>query len=99
MTEFECASRDKKMAQADAYDFYMTKDHLEPFVNPLHDAPFIEEIEGSYGTLWQFKRHVSTWTFGLSKFRNYVYLRYRAQGENLYHVWNLGEKVTMIEDH
>jgi len=28
-----------------------------------------------------------------------MYLRYRAQGQQLYHVWNLNEKVTLIEDH
>jgi len=99
MIKFGYASREYKMAEADDHQYYNTKDHLEPFVNPLQDAPFIEEIKGSYGTHWQFKGHVSTWTFGLSKFKNYVYLRYRAQGENLYHVRNINEKVTMIEDH
>jgi len=40
------------MAEADDYDYNLTKDHLKPFVNPLQDAPFIDEMEDSYGSLW-----------------------------------------------
>jgi len=68
------------MAEVDDYDYNLTKDHLEPFVNPLKDKSFIDEMEDNYGRYWQFKDHVSTWTFGLSKYKNFVYLRYRAQG-------------------
>jgi len=54
------------MTEADDYQYYNTKDHLERFVNPLKDEPFIDEMAETYGTLWQFKAHISTWTFGLS---------------------------------
>jgi len=81
MIEFGCASGIFKMEATDDYIYYNTKDHLELFVNPLKDEPFIDEMVGTYGKLWKFKGHIGTWTFGLSKFRNYVFLRYRTQRE------------------
>jgi len=66
------------MAEVDDYDYNLIKDHLEPFVNPLKNKPFIDEMEDNYGSLWQFKEHISIWTFGLNKYKNFVCLRYRA---------------------
>ena len=53
----------------------------------------------SYGALWQFKEHVATWSFGVNRWKDYVYLRYRPMGETTYLPWNLKEKVVLIEDH
>ena len=63
------------------YDYGVTQHHLEPFVNPRGDEPFIEEMADSYGALWQFKEHVATWSFGVNRWKDYVYLRYRPIGE------------------
>ncbi len=87
------------MADADTYDYSATKHHLQPFVNPLKDQPFIEEMQDTYGELWEFKDHIHTWIFGVSRWKNFVYLRYRVQGKTTYLAWNLKEKVAIIESH
>ena len=56
-------------------------------------------MQSNYGSLWQFKDCVSAWTFGFSRFKNYVYLRHREQGSSNFLVWNNNEKVTFIELH
>jgi len=38
------------MVEADDYDYTLTKDHLEPFINPMQDEPFIGEMEDNYGS-------------------------------------------------
>jgi hypothetical protein len=83
----------------DEYDYSLTQPHLQLFVNPLNDEPFIAEMEDTFGTLWEFKEHVSNWSFGVNRWRNYVYLRYRVRGKTNYLPWNPKEKVTLIEDH
>jgi hypothetical protein len=88
-----------KMELDDNYDYSVTKLHLNPFLNPLNDEPFISEMEDTYGTLWEFKDHISTWSFGVNRWKNYVYLRYRVQGKTNYLPWNINEKVTLIEEH
>ena len=40
-----------------------------------------------------------SWTFGVNRFKNYVFLRYRVQGTTTYMPWNIKEKVTLIEEH
>ena len=87
------------MEATDNYDYSLTSHHLKPFVNPFHDEPFIAEMEDTYGTLWEFKEHIHTWSFGENRFKSYVYLHYRVLGTNTYMPWNLNEKVTLIKEH
>ena len=86
------------MASAEPYDYSATAHLLVPFVNPFKDEPFIKECAETYGDLWQFKEEIVTWTFGVNRWRNYVTLRYRPQGHQLYMNWNNKEKICMIED-
>ncbi len=65
----------------------------------MNDEPFIDEMVDNYEILWEFKDHISTWTFGVNHWKNYIYLRYRIQGKTNYLRWNMKEKVTVIEDH
>lgn len=88
-----------KMDTADGYDYSVTKHHLQPFINPLQDKPFIDEMEDTYDTLWEFRDHISTWSFGINRWKNYVFLRYRVHGKTNYLLWNMNEKVMVIEDH
>jgi len=48
------------MAKVDDYDYNLSKDHLEPFVIPLKDESFIDEMEDSYGSPLQYNDYVST---------------------------------------
>ena len=87
------------MERSDNHDYGITKPHLQLFVNPQKNDPLIADMEHAYRTLWEFKEHISTWSFGVNRWKNYVYLRYRFQGKTTYLPWNLNEKVTLIEDH
>ena len=87
------------MERSDKYDYGLTKPHLQLFVNPQKNDPLIAKMEHAYGTLWDFKEHISTWSFGVNWWKNYVYLRYRIQRKMTYLPWNINEKVTLIEDH
>jgi len=48
------------MAQDKGYDYTTTKNHLESFINPVLHKPFFEEMEETYGTLWEFKGHIAS---------------------------------------
>jgi hypothetical protein len=48
------------MENTDNYDYSVTQHHLQPFENPLKDIPFLEEMEDTYGQLWEFKEHIRT---------------------------------------
>lgn len=87
------------MDTEDRYDYSVSKHHLQPFRNPRKDDPFIDEMEDTYGTLWEFRDHITSWSFGVNRWKNFVYLRYRVQGRTNYLPWNMNEKVTVIEDH
>ena len=87
------------MELTDGYDYFLTGHHLKPFMNPLKDAPFIGEMEDTYGMLWEFKEHIASWSFGVKCFKNYVFLRYRVQGTTRYMPWIIKEKVMLIEEH
>jgi hypothetical protein len=87
------------MAQEGEYDYSKTKHHMEPFINPFLNKPFFEEMEETYGALWEFKEHIATWSFGVNRWKDFVYLRYRVHGKEAYLPWNMNEKVTVIEDH
>src|SRR5579875_2234535 len=87
------------MAASSTYDYTATAANLKPFVNPLTGTPFFTDLEATYGQLWEFKEHVANWSFGANRFKNYVYLRFRVQGKNPFHNWNLNEKVCLIEEH
>lgn len=87
------------MENTDNYDYSATERHLQPFNNPLKEVPFIEEMQDSYGKLWEFRDHIHTWSFGVNRFKNFVYLRYRVAGKTTYLPWNMNEKVAVIEHH
>lgn len=83
----------------DNYDYNGTIHFIEPFVNPLGETPFIEEMESNYGTLWQFKDCVKAWSFGVSRFKKYVYLRHCEQNSTHFLNWNTNEKFSLLENH
>ena len=85
------------MEDEDTYDYSATAPHLTPFEYPVTDEPFITEMPENYGKLWEFKDHIHTWSFGVNRFKNYVFLRYRAAGRTNYLQWNVHEKVSIIE--
>ena len=62
------------MEPSDDYDYSGTSHHLNPFINPFNDEPFFGDMEHTYGTMWEFKDHISSWSFGVNRWRNYVYL-------------------------
>ena len=97
--ESSIGSQNSRMAEKDAYDYSVTKHHLQPFVNPLTSQPFFEEMAETYGDLWEFRPHIPTWTFGVSRWKNFVFIRYREERSNTYLPWNLKEKVAIIESH
>ena len=49
--------------------------------------------------MWQFKVCVADFTFGVSRFKNYVFLKHREQNSNTFLNWNTDEKVSLIENH
>lgn len=87
------------MDPEDAYDYSLTKPHMEPFSNPIKDGPFITKMEDSYGELFQLKSHIESWSFGVSRWKDYVFLWYKVKGQLGYLVWNLNEKVMFIDAH
>lgn len=87
------------MAESENYDYSSTTPFMEPFQNPLGETPFIYDMPSNYGSLWQFKDCVAAWTFGFSRFKNYVYLRHREHNSPNFLVWNNNEKVMFIEQH
>jgi len=87
------------MADDMEYSYSATKHHMEPFVNLNERKAFISEMEATFGKLWLFKPHINSWSFGVSHWKNYVYLRYRIQGTTQYLPWNVKEKVILINDY
>ena len=65
------------MAGTQSYDYSKTELHIEPFVYAVPSTSFIEEDAESYGDLWRFKQHITDWTFGISKQKGYVFLKYK----------------------
>lgn len=68
------------MAGESGYDYGGTLEHLEPFVESFEGERFSEN-QDHYGDLWVFKDHIVGWSFGVHKWKNYVYLRYRVRGQ------------------
>ena len=68
------------MAEEENYDYTITEMFLENFQNPLGDEPFIEEGAESFGKLFQFKEAVTHWTFGVNKYKNFVFLPELSNG-------------------
>jgi uncharacterized protein (DUF736 family) len=66
----------KTLIQTDGNDYFVTKLHLKPFVKPLNNKPFIGEMEDTYKMLWEFKDHINTWSFGVNRWKNELYLQY-----------------------
>jgi hypothetical protein len=88
------------MAQVDTYDYSSTLPYMEPFQNPFESEPFIPpEMESTHGTLWKFKDCVEAWTFGVSHFKKYVYLKHLEKGGPGFLVWNNNEKVTIVDSY
>jgi hypothetical protein len=86
------------MAQPDGYDYSSTTLYMELFENPFKTEPFIPlELKSSHGSLWKFKDCVEAWTFGVSQFRKYVYLRHRKKGCPAFLVWNKNQKVIIVD--
>ena len=59
----------------------------------------MEEDADSYGDLWQFKQHITQYTFGIAKQKGYVFLKYKIEDIPQFYIWNIKEKVESIEDH
>lgn len=88
-----------RMEVNDTYDYSVTSHHLQPFVNPFGDEPFISEMEDSFGQLWEFKKHISRWSFGVNRWKKYVFLRYKVEDKPGFLTWNINEKVMFIDAH
>ena len=65
------------MAGTQSYDYSMIEHHMEPFQYADPNTAFLEEDADSYGDLWQFKLHITQYTFGIAKQKGYVFLRYK----------------------
>ena len=76
-----------------------TMGHIEPFQYADPDTAFLEEDVDSYGDLWQFKSHITQYTFGIAKQKGYVFLRYKIDDIPQFYTWNMKEKKESIEDH
>ena len=87
------------MAATQSYDYSLTVDHIEPFQYADTDTAFLEEDADCYGDLWQFKPHITQYTFGIAKQKGYVFLRYKIDDIPQFYTWNMKEKVESIEDH
>ena len=55
------------MDETQSYDYSLTEHHIEPFQYADPNTAFLEEDADSYGDLWQFKRHITQYTFGIAK--------------------------------
>ena len=86
------------MEKNDNYDYSLTNRFIQPFNNPF-DIPFITDDEESYGTLWEFQSHIESWSFGVHRFKNYVFLQFKIKNQPSYQVMNMKEKVATIEHH
>ena len=87
------------MTATQSYDYSLTVDHIEPFQYADPDTAFLEEDADSYGDLWQFKPHITQYTFGIAKQKGYVFLKYKIEDIPQFYTWNIKEKVENIEDH
>ena len=87
------------MAGAQSYDYSKTELNIEPCKYAVPSTSFIEEDAKSYSDLWRFKQHISEWTFGISKQKGYVFLKYKIDDITQFYTWNIMEKVESIEDH
>lgn len=87
------------MTMESNYDYNRTIYFIEPFQNPLGDEPFITDMVSNYRALWQFKNCVKAWSFGMSRFKNFVYLRHCEHRSIHFFNWNTNEKVTLLKNH
>ena len=87
------------MAATQSYDYSLTVDHIQPFQYADPDMAFLEEDADSYGDLWQFKPHITQYTFGIAKQQGNVFLKYKIEDIPQFYTWNIKEKVENIEDH
>ena len=88
------------MARTQSYDYSMTEHHMEPFQYADPNMAFFEEDADSYGDLWQFKPHITQYTFGIAKQKGYVFFRYKIDDIPQFYTWNIKEKVESIDsDH
>jgi len=87
------------MSEGKDYDYSATEPFLEPFTKWVKDEPFFSDELELYGQLWQFKSLVADWTFGMTRLKDYVFLRYRVLNTTQFLNWNLNEKVANIENH
>ena len=65
------------MAATQSYDYSLTEHHIEPFQYADPNTSFLEEDADNYGDLWQFKQHITQYTFGIAKQKGYVFFRYK----------------------
>ena len=87
------------MAGTQSYDYSLTEHHIEPFQYADPNTAFLEEDADSYGDLWQFKQHITQYTYGIAKQKGYVFLRYKIDNIPQFYTWNIKKKVENIEDH
>ena len=86
------------MEQEDNYDYSNSLYFITEFENPFENMPFIEEMEENYSLLWQFKDCVQSWTLGVSRFKNYIYLLHRESSKGNFLPLNLDKKVMLLEN-
>ena len=86
------------MEHVDNYDYSPSLPFITEFENPFEGVPFIEEMEENYGKLLQFKDCVRSWTLGMSRLKNYIYLLHRESSRGSFLPQNLNEKVILLEN-
>ena len=87
------------MVGTQSYNYSLTEHHIEPFQYADPNTAFLEEDADSYGDVWQFKQHITQYSFGIAKQKGYVFLRYKIDDIPQFYTWNIKEKVESIEDH
>ena len=59
------------------YDYSASEPFIERFNKWEGEEPFLNDAAELYGELWQFKKDVQAWTFGLNRFKNYIFFRHK----------------------
>jgi len=67
------------MEPSSEYDYLATSPFIEPFNKWLGEEPFITDMPELYGELWQFESVVESWTFGVNRTKDYIFLRHRVK--------------------
>lgn len=83
------------MDDDDSYDYSATEYFLQKFDNPVAPSPFIDDVVENYGTLWEFKDCVQSWS--LAKSGKFVQIQLKLNDHDPFVHLHRRERVTFIE--